>query len=116
MALNNPATPLPWRLFESGHLRTGLTLEVSPPSPARLGERPAVVAWPGFDGSDMPAKDQLGNARYLVHAANAYPKLVAALYEMTRAERAKPPSAMTVREQSAFVAAERLLTELGEAR
>jgi hypothetical protein len=42
-------------------------------------------------------------------------RLVAALREWTRAERAKPSHVTTVREQGAFVQAERVLRELGEA-
>ena len=46
--------------------------------------------------------------------ANDRAKLIEALREMAAAERSKPPHCLTVREQGAFVQAERVLRELGE--
>jgi hypothetical protein len=101
---HQPAIPLPWRIFEDGGVRHGYTVEISPPEPAELGERPAVVAWSGFDSCGLKASEQQRNAHYITHAANAYPKLVEALHGALSGD---PNAAMN---------ADRLLREIGEGR
>lgn len=72
-----PGTDLPWRIFSYGD-----TLEISPPAPSKLGERPAVVFWQGFDGNGLGKRANHKNAAYIVHACNAYPRLVDVLRQL----------------------------------
>lgn len=57
-------TPGPWALFEGDpHSRT---LEIG--LPGKLGQRPCVVGWPGFDSNDLPLALNRKNARLIAAA------------------------------------------------
>lgn len=96
-AKHQPATPLPWR--------------VSPSLPAEVQQESGIhtIGIMGMDGAV--------NARYIAHAANAYPKLVEALREI---ETINDESAgdcrrrMGTRRGNSIVVARDLLRELGE--
>ena len=100
---HEPATPLPWRLLVSGPTLRPDTVEISPPPPAELGGKGAVVGWSGFDNSDLRRCDHRDNAAYIVHAANAYPKLIEMLQHY-------------VKYHDKRMEAESLLRDLGEIR
>lgn len=117
--MNRPATALPFRLFHHLDLGRGVgTIEVSGPEPMKLGERPCVVGWQGFDSTDLDIAANLKNAKYLVHAANAYPKLVEQLAAFLRAPSvgSGAPGSLTIEVQSFNrEAARALLRQIGEA-
>lgn len=56
--LAEAATKGPWRAFTRNR-----TVSVS--LPGKYGKTPCVVNWPGFDGCDLPLKQQKANARHI---------------------------------------------------
>jgi hypothetical protein len=90
---HKPATPLPW--FENWNNPQDGWIE---------GQSQQVVVLTGVqDGQDQDDADK--DAAYIAHAANAYPKLVRALYNIQR----------DVRTRQDIEDARDLLRELGEA-
>jgi hypothetical protein len=88
MSAHRPGTPLPWRVGDAGHGVFG---------PPNGKPAPEMVA-------DVRRAD---NCRFIVHAANAYPKLVAALKDLQAC-------ADPVRDAKELKATRALLRELGE--
>jgi hypothetical protein len=73
-----PGTPLPWRVVERKNAR-GQEL-----TPAIIGKRSYETSreWPIAVASAISKEETDGNAAYIAHSANAYPRLVAALHEI----------------------------------
>lgn len=97
-----PATVLPWRVGDAGHTIFG------PPNGL---PSPAIVA----TVNNKVGNRRLVNAAYIAHAANAYPKLIAALCAFCKAstypgsEQIEGPELIKVRNF-----AKALLRKLGE--
>ena len=68
-------TPGPWTAFIRGRGRT-IAVDIGP---TPVGKTPCIINWPGFDASDLPVSEQIGNA----HLIAASPDLLAALKDMT---------------------------------
>lgn len=100
---HQPATPLLWTTLEDGRARVKLVhVETTHDNAA---------------GAGLPVcsinRARIGDAEYLTHAANAYPKLVEALRKIVngfdRSERGNSPLAGLIADD-----ARALLRELGE--
>ena len=95
-----PATPLPWHAY------------VARPQTVTANAREAYVGWITGGHFPQPVTGDKGavigvkaaDGEYLVHAANAYPRLVAALQNLRRCEHIR----------KAVAEAGTLLRELGE--
>ena len=70
MTKNTPATPLPWKVAQAGDPNN---------VPRIMSEKGgvAVLCVNRFLGDKGPSKEEIQQAGYIAHAANAYPKLVA---------------------------------------
>lgn len=66
-------TSLPWHLKIYRNL-TPPIIEVH-----RNGKK--LIAWPGFDGIDLPPSELIANAEFIVRAVNAHDDLLAAASE-----------------------------------
>lgn len=71
------ATQGPWGVF-----CVGKTISIDPRGGD--GRNPTVVAWAGFDGSDMPFKTQKANAALIAESINALPTILDALESQGR--------------------------------
>ena len=56
--LAQKATPGPWTLYHWGSC-------VQVDFAGNHGMRPCIVAWPGFDGNDLPLKQNVANAAFI---------------------------------------------------
>lgn len=63
--LSDAATQGEWGLFDDRG-----TLEIG--HPEKLGERPCIVGWAGFDSTDKPQQERRANAKFIVALVNAY--------------------------------------------
>lgn len=76
------ATARPWRAFDCGGSRKATLALMKgnrPPSkengyPSRRW--PEIIAWPGFDGSDVPLRHRRANLHLIALAINALPALL----------------------------------------
>lgn len=104
---HKPVTPLPWRVAPASEYLNDVAINVD------AGTK-GYVCHAGFRDDEEAVK----NSRYLVHAANAYPKLVEALRGCLRTYTMEAENAKTEDELDAWgtsrdaVAA--LLRDLGE--
>ena len=104
MTANKPATPLPWSISPDG--RKWIYCDATKDH-IFLGN--AVTKTDGDDEIAVP------NAAYIAHAANAYPKLVAALREYVNVvESVNNPNSFGVEVRDAGAPARALLRSLGE--
>lgn len=79
-ALDREATPGPWRKFNSEYGNSTIAIMKGPRPPS--GERwDEIIAWPGFDASDVSKKARHANARLIVFVRNLLPEIIAALRE-----------------------------------
>lgn len=95
-----PATPLPW---------VGTCLEPGPnrPAPGVVSEAPGTVnGYRRVARAGNPSLRCRQDMRYIVHACNAYPKLVAALRDVLTADFGN--------EVQRWSAAQKLLLDIGE--
>ena len=105
---HTPATQLPWKAHSANKASNFGSYESHIRTESGL---PMIAKARG--GNDDTAEAAKQNAAYIAHSANAYPKLVDALRNMTHGFRVTGgPSGSS--EHAAFVGAEYLLRELGE--
>ena len=74
-------TALPWRAFDRGGVRAIMKGNEPPLKANGYHSRkwPEIVAWSGFDGSDVPERYRSANLRLIVEIVNALPQIIAAL-------------------------------------
>lgn len=96
--IRKPATPLPWHIEESSIIRSG--------------GKSLAKTYRGGQGNILADTD----AAYIVHAANAYPKLIKALRKIIAGWNAIPEDTQVPDSinDGRVEAAEALLRELGE--
>lgn len=63
--LSDKASDGQWGVFSGGN-----TVEIG--HAEKLGERPCIVGWPGFDATDKSHNENLANAQFIVALVNAY--------------------------------------------
>ncbi len=98
-----PATPLPWQQDDDTYI---------------LGPDGSSVLAPTLDGEDRGECYEAQDAAYIVHACNAYPRLVEALGDILAVLSHDPDNARLARAIYGNGAADKaraLLRELGEA-
>ena len=103
--MKEPAAPLPW-VHYSAPLRPQYPTQVN--EIHRANDGPTVVQWGGFDAADGSKAARKKNAAYIVHACNAYPRLVEAMLLLVR----RPDQNRALRTDQLL--ARNLLHELGE--
>ena len=81
------ATARPWRRFDRGGVRAVMKGNEPPLKSNGYHNRrwPEIVAWSGFDGSDVPERYRSANLRLIVGAVNALEPLLDALDEASAA-------------------------------
>lgn len=108
---HEPATPLPWIAHDSNDGVPGLIL---PGAPVVAGGLVVARVWESLDPI-IHVERATQNAAYIAHAANAYPRLVAALREAVAAAAMRSDSVKSVdRHYAALDAANDVLRDLGE--
>lgn len=106
------ATARPWRVFESRFGSDVIAImKGNQPRRDQRGDHvrrwPEIVAWPGFDASDVPHRYRRVNAELMVEAVNALPALLDELEALrTRDEAARSSTTEVERLRTALVAAE----------